>query len=158
MKWLILFALLFAGCGLQNGYYVKYNVQPKAVFVSNVGSPIILIENYCKNEVYNNIYARFTQELDYTGKQGGVIKIFYKEFSEGFARPAFTQELTYDLSQSDTIQYKSTKIRVIEANNNSMKYEILETPLFRYPSDSKIDSLSDLCTQILMQRNSAALR
>ena len=41
------------------------------------------------------------------------------------ARTAFTQEAQYDLSESDIIGFKNARIRVIEANNRVITYEVL---------------------------------
>jgi hypothetical protein len=148
----VFLSFLFQNCGLSNSYYINYNARPKAVMVSNLGAPMFQIVAYCKNEAYNNVFAKFISELSYTGKQGNVITIYYKESTEGVSRPPLTQELTYDLSISDTIQFKDTKIKIFEASNNLIKYEVINTPVYRYQPDTKIDSLSGKCTEILMSR------
>ncbi|HAX99587.1 MAG TPA: hypothetical protein DCY12_12060 [Candidatus Atribacteria bacterium] len=42
------------------------------------------------------------------------------------ARPAFYQELTYDLDQSGIIQFKSLKIRVLHADNSKIKFIVVD--------------------------------
>lgn len=67
----------------------------------------------------------FQQTLIYSGMVGNKINIGYREFSNDFARPAFNNEVEYDLSQSRTIAYKGCKIEVIEATNEFIKYKVL---------------------------------
>jgi len=66
----------------------------------------------------------FKGELVYSGRDGSTIRILYREYFDGLARAAFTQELTYDLSESDTITFKSLVIEVVEANNSSIKCRV----------------------------------
>lgn len=64
----------------------------------------------------------FQQTLIYNGKVGNKINIGYREFSGNFARPAFSNEVEYDLGESKTFGYKSAVIEVIEATNQYIKY------------------------------------
>lgn len=67
----------------------------------------------------------FQQTLIYSGRVGDRVKISYREFSGNVARPAFSNEAEYDLSSSDTIAYRGARIRVINANNESIEYEVI---------------------------------
>lgn len=67
----------------------------------------------------------FQQSLIYLGKSGTVIKFGYREFFENHARPAFSNEISYDLKESDIIGYKHAKIKVISATNTEITYEVL---------------------------------
>ncbi len=69
--------------------------------------------------------ADFQQTLIYSGKVGDKINIGYREFSGSRARPAFNNEVEYDLSQSKTIGYKGARIEVIEATNEYIKYKVI---------------------------------
>jgi hypothetical protein len=64
----------------------------------------------------------FQQTLIYNGRVGDKINIGYREFSADMARPAFNNEVEYDLRESMTIGYKNAVIEVIEATNQSIKY------------------------------------
>ncbi|WP_312971082.1 hypothetical protein [Acinetobacter gerneri] len=68
----------------------------------------------------------FQQTLIYNGKVGNKINIGYREFSSSLARPAFNNDVEYDLSESKTIGYKGALLEVIEANNQSIKYKVLK--------------------------------
>lgn len=67
----------------------------------------------------------FQQTLIYSGKVGNKINIGYREFSGNLARPAFNNEVEYDLSESKIIGYKGAKLEIIEATNEYIKYKVL---------------------------------
>ncbi|EHK9087756.1 hypothetical protein ABF107_004541 [Vibrio parahaemolyticus] len=67
----------------------------------------------------------FQQTLIYSGKVGNKINIGYREFSNNHARPAFNNDVEYDLNSSNLIGYKGAKIEVIEASNEMIKYKVI---------------------------------
>lgn len=67
----------------------------------------------------------FEKSLLYNGKTGNTLKFSYREFSNDYARPAFTQELTYDLNESNVIGFQGMRIEVIKASNTDIEYKIL---------------------------------
>ena len=67
----------------------------------------------------------FQQTLIYSGRFGNKINIGYREFSNNLARPAFNNNVEYDLSQSKIIGYKGARIEVIEATNEYIKYKVI---------------------------------
>lgn len=67
----------------------------------------------------------FQQTLLYNGKIENRISIGYREFSNSLARPAFSNEVAYDLSASSLIGYKGARIEVINATNTEITYRIL---------------------------------
>ena len=68
----------------------------------------------------------FKRELIYSGVSQNTISISYREFSDNIARPAFSQELKYDLSQGTTIGYKGARFEVIKATNTELVYKVLK--------------------------------
>lgn len=68
----------------------------------------------------------FGYELVYSGKDGNNIKVAYREYKDDMARPAFFQDLTYNLKESDIIRYKNYKIKVHKATNEEISYTVLE--------------------------------
>lgn len=68
----------------------------------------------------------FQQTLIYNGRVGDRINIGYREFSNNAARPAFNNEVEYDLSASHRIGYKGASIEVIKAGNDSITYRLLK--------------------------------
>lgn len=71
--------------------------------------------------------SSFKRELTYTGISGNTISIVYKEFKDDHARPAFSQELKYDLSQGREIGYKGARFEVISANNVAIRYKVIKS-------------------------------
>lgn len=68
----------------------------------------------------------FQQDLIYTGKFGKKIRLAYREFSNDMARPAFTTDIEYDMSESNVIGYKDALIEVIDATNQKITYKLLK--------------------------------
>lgn len=68
----------------------------------------------------------FQQTLIYNGKVGNKINIGYREFSGDLARPAFTNSVEYDLNESKVIGYKGARLEVVSADNQSIKYKVLQ--------------------------------
>ena len=68
----------------------------------------------------------FQQTLIYSGRVGSKIKISYREFSNNYARPAFNNDVEYDLSDSNIIGYKGSKLEIIEATNEYVKYRTIK--------------------------------
>jgi hypothetical protein len=68
----------------------------------------------------------FRRELVYSGVSQGTITILYREFSNDTARPAFSQELRYDLKEGNEIGYNGARFNVIKANNISIKYKVIK--------------------------------
>jgi hypothetical protein len=70
----------------------------------------------------------YKQELIYNGKSKDMIKLQYREYKNDMARPAFYQDLIYDLSDSNLIGFKGLNIEVIEATNLTISF-IVKTPM-----------------------------
>ncbi|NUG50177.1 hypothetical protein [Acinetobacter lactucae] len=68
----------------------------------------------------------FQQTLIYSGKVGNKINIGYREFTGNMARPAFNNDVEYDLSESKEIGYKGALLQILDANNQSIKYKVLK--------------------------------
>lgn len=67
----------------------------------------------------------FKAQIIYSGLSGRTMKAVYREFADDYARPAFSQELQYNLDESSTISYKTVKIEILKATNNSIDYKVL---------------------------------
>lgn len=65
------------------------------------------------------------QTLIYSGRVGNRIRIGYRESSGNYARPAYSNEAEYDLSASDEIAYRGARIKVIQADNQKIRYIVL---------------------------------
>jgi hypothetical protein len=69
--------------------------------------------------------AAFQQTLIYNGRVGNKINIGYREFSGSLARPAFNNNVEYDLSTSDTIAYRGARLKVLKADNSTITFTVL---------------------------------
>lgn len=69
----------------------------------------------------------FKYEALYQGKIDNKIKISFREFKDNTARPAFTQDIDYELNKSgDTIiGFKGLRIKVIKATNMDITYSVI---------------------------------
>jgi len=79
----------------------------------------------------------FRTELVYQGSGGGVLRLAYREFIDDMARPAFTQDLTYDLSPNGSttmIAFQTLNVEVLEANNMGLRYVV--HPVHEEPGQS----------------------
>lgn len=134
----------------ENGYYIKatdyefIKVNSDGVLLSDslifttgreykkifdttgvkIFNPIVDSINNTKFDTYS--VNSIKQELIYNGKNGTEIKILYREFNGDMVRPAFTQILQYDLKDGSYIRFKNFKIQVLSANNESIKYRVIE--------------------------------
>ena len=49
------------------------------------------------------------------------------EFSSGWSRPAFTQDVTYDLAHGSEISFRGARFEIIKATNTEITYRLLKT-------------------------------
>jgi hypothetical protein len=68
----------------------------------------------------------FKKELVYTGISQNVVTILYREFKDDMARPAFSQDLKYDLSESKIVGYRGARFEIIKATNQGLTYKTLK--------------------------------
>lgn len=68
----------------------------------------------------------FRQQLVYLGRSGTTLTLGYREFSDDYARPAFSENLTYDGSTGlpMDISFRSVRLRVFGADNNTIEYVV----------------------------------
>ena len=120
-------------------FYKNYSIN--AVKQANVSAPMITYKNiiYIEGREWVGIafsadgyrYYKemtddsFQEDLIYTGRSANTIHVSYREYRKELARPAFFQELRYDLDKSDTIVFRNYRIKVIEATNEIIKYKVL---------------------------------
>lgn len=70
--------------------------------------------------------SSFRRELVYGGIFQNVLTLSYREFKDDVARPAFTQELKYDLAQGNVVGYKGARFEVVSATNTELKYKVIK--------------------------------
>lgn len=69
----------------------------------------------------------YKQEFIYNGRIGNNLKFIYREYVNDYARPAFSQDLQYDLSESNIIGFKGLRIEIFEVTNTQIKYKVLSS-------------------------------
>lgn len=105
------------------------------VLTDNNGQNVIMVYNFDINPP-NTVFTRKTAEsitskaaftnfeIIYTGKSDRALTLVYREYTpDDMARPAFTQNLTYD-ADAKSIRFKSMKIDVISATNERIEFRV----------------------------------
>lgn len=67
----------------------------------------------------------FKRELIYTGRAGNAVSILYREFVNDMARPAFSQQLQYDVGADPVIGFKGARFEVLKADNTGITYRVI---------------------------------
>lgn len=62
------------------------------------------------------------KELIYLGVSQSTITLRYREYWRGVARPDFSLEVRYDLSQGKSIGYRESRFDVLDVNNTTITY------------------------------------
>lgn len=83
-------------------------------------------EDCVRRYQYPNTVNTMSQELIYLGRSGDTLSFKYREYYGSRLRDGFTADLTYDLSDSDTIGYKGARMSVLEAGNQYIRYKVLK--------------------------------
>lgn len=120
------------------------NMQPKYEYyavalddngvVIYSGFPTFKKNQYINKKLFDKEYAitkeytkdSFMYEIIYNGVENNTITLTYREFKNDMARPAFFQNLKYDLKTSNTIRYKNFKLKIHSADNEKIIYTVLE--------------------------------
>jgi len=128
------------GAGEESGYIDKAMIADpyQGLMVKRDSNTLCVVTAFniavCSNEVKNGfeqakrpVVSRDTLQrtLLYSGKTGNKINIGYREFAGDIARPAFSNSVEYDLSESTKIGYKGALLEIIEATNTFIKYKLL---------------------------------
>lgn len=111
------------------GIYVPNDKTQSAVMFHGYGyfgkKPVVGIE-YTTTTLENWDADSYKRELVYSGVSQNTISILYREFKNEMARPAFSQELKYDLSQGNTIGYKGARFEIQKATNTEILYKVIK--------------------------------
>ena len=99
--------------------------EPEICVITVFGGSTCYKASFSKNTQVSREGNSFQQTLIYSGRVGDKINVGYRESSSNFARPAFNNDVEYDLSESNTISYKGAQIEIIEAGNNSITYRVI---------------------------------
>ena len=70
------------------------------------------------------------KELIYSGRAGDILHITYREYMHrNYIKPAFTQHVQYDLKTSDMVYFKDWAIKVLDANNQMIRFKVVKDPV-----------------------------
>ena len=116
----------------ENADRIKFLLGNLELYLYKDSKKICVDKGKCSDMPYtieNSLGApmanQFQQTLLYNGKIGNRIALGYREFSGDVARPAFSNEVSYDLSESTTLGYKGARIEVIKATNTEITYKVV---------------------------------
>lgn len=106
---------------------------PAFLYRPNHECPLFLMAGECVNEnvvwekaIYRDyVPDTYKKELVYNGRLDNYIKIIYREYLNNWARPAFTQELQYDLNDSNIIGFQGARLEILEATNTKITYKVI---------------------------------
>lgn len=104
--------------------------------------PMGLTKHLWQRKAYDETHFErwLDKELLYAGREDDVLHITYREYrNEGdwttpvkkgsIAKPAFLQQsFYYDLKKSDVIMFQNWVIKVLDANNERIKFKVVEGP------------------------------
>jgi len=77
-------------------------------------------------EYFNESSGYVNYELVYSGIDGSSIKILYREYTPNdLAKPAFFQNMTYDIS-SEYIRFQKIKMKINKINNEEINFTVIE--------------------------------
>lgn len=107
----------------QNGTFDIVKVAPGAVWFKNQIKPAV---RYEKSELIVPRPDAKKTELLYQGYSTKTVKLSYREYMNDFARPAFFQDVTYDVPEfPTTITFRTVRIKLLSADNNGLRYQVL---------------------------------
>jgi hypothetical protein len=113
-----------------SGIYVPSDKskQPSIYYWQSLDGKFLIGETVSIKEINEEISnsSSFRRELIYGGLSGKTVTINYREFKDDLARPAFSQELKYDLSQEDVIGFRGARFKIIKATNTKLVYKIIK--------------------------------
>jgi len=89
---------------------------------SDLTSPLA----YATSEIVVPRQDAMKRELIYQGISKDVLRLTYREYFNDMARPAFFQDVTYDVSSFPAeITFKSVRLRILSAGNKGIEYQAL---------------------------------
>jgi len=82
--------------------------------------PIVKRVEVVKDKPYEN------WEIIFTGRAGENITLVYREFTpDDLAKPAFYQNLTYNLEKEKTFQFRKLRVEVVRVTNEAITFKVL---------------------------------
>jgi hypothetical protein len=136
----IVLGLLLLSCSCTTTYKIdRYDLNKN--YVTEVGSPMVVREVCWGDSYYEAATLKdciLRQELLYSGREGNVIHMTYKEYTRQngnySSAESFLQHVGYDIRQSDIISFRDIYFKVIEASKTSIEFIVIDPETyFPYP-------------------------
>jgi len=113
-----------------NGIAIPKNGGPEKIFIWETPNSVSTYDlkdkiEYKKTKVFEPKKNNFKREFIFNGKTSNNLKFTYREYVDDIARPAFTQDLQYDLNESNIIGFKGLRIEIVKATNTNIEYKVL---------------------------------
>lgn len=128
----IVLGLLLLTCSCTAIYRIdRYDLNKK--YITEAGSPMVVREkcwgdSYPRAAISKNCILR--QEILYSGREGHVIHITYKEYpgenGNYSSEESFLQDVGYDLRPSDIINFRDIYFKVLEASKTSIEFMVID--------------------------------
>jgi len=148
-----LLVLVVCGCATMNTYNYPesykeyyYTFTKDHTTTTSVGSEMMLWGEKgteVKPLIGEYVSYDYSNSLSYAGIAGNVLRIYYREYSNDYARPAFIQELTYTLAKDSIICFRDNRIGILEANNRNISFIVFDSPAFKHKSGTRISFTPD---------------
>ncbi|MHC9246034.1 hypothetical protein [Aeromonas jandaei] len=106
---------------------VRKNKPNELCVITTLGAYECYKADFEIKKVTSTTEASFQQTLIYSGKIGNKINIGYRESSNDIARPAFNNDVEYDLNESKEIGYKGAIVEIISADNQKITYRVIKS-------------------------------
>lgn len=106
--------------------YAMTSIMPGLTQKYSIDEPIKYDIVPAKPEMYG--YDSYKKDALYQGKIGNKISISFREFYNGLARPAFTQNIEYELDANGAavIGFQGLRMNVIKASNVDIEYVVIK--------------------------------
>ncbi len=136
----IVLGLFLLFCSCTTTYRISH-YQLNKEYITKVGSPMVVREKCWGDSYYEAARLKdciLRQELLYSGREGNVIHMTYKEYARQngnySSAESFLQYVGYDLRQSDIISFRDIYFKVIEATETSIEFIVIDpVTYFPYP-------------------------
>jgi len=116
-------------CGPTIPYFYKNYKLNDSLSVS-VGNPILAFEEGVSRD---NQKTGYKYELIYKGVLNDVMTLVYREYSVGveadYMKPAYSMEVSYDLTKGRQVEFRDFIIRVLESTSQRLSFVLLEEPI-----------------------------
>ena len=134
----IVLGFLLLSCSCTTTYRIEH-YQLNKNYVKEVGSPMVVREKCWGDTYYEAARLKdciMREELVYSGRDGHVIYITYKEYvgekSEYSPKESYLEDAGYDLRQSNIISFRDIYFKVIEATEKFIEFMVID-PITYYP-------------------------